>query len=59
MGFLEQAFGPVPQRVDFLVGGFLWVGFLKQALRPVPQRVDFLVGGFWWGVAPSPPLALT
>jgi hypothetical protein len=24
--FLEQALGPVPQRVNFLLGGFLWGG---------------------------------
>jgi len=51
VGFWEQAFRPVPQRVNFFVGRDH-----KQAFRPVPQRVSFFVGGFLWGGLLARPL---
>ncbi len=39
--FLEQALGPVPQRVNFLLGDFLWGGHPRVPLTSSWELVFF------------------
>jgi len=39
--FVEQALGPVPQRVNFLVGGFWWGGYASVPLTSTWELVSF------------------
>ena len=54
--FVEQALGPVPQRVNFLLGGFLWGGNARVPLTSSWELVSFvdILAGYVGAVIPKP-----
>ncbi len=54
--FLEQALGPVPQRVNFLLGDFLWGGHARVPLTSSWELVSFvdILTGYVGAVIPKP-----